>query len=57
MTENIDHLVLEHLKAIRIELTDVKADTMDIKSRLPCLDSVIAEFRHQWLPAKPGPTT
>ncbi len=57
MTENIDHLVLEHLKAIRIELADVKADTMDIKSRLRGLDSSVAESRRQWLPAFAGMTT
>ena len=45
MTENIDHLVLEHLKAIRIELPDVKADTMDIKSRLRGLDSSMIDLR------------
>ncbi len=57
MTENIDHLVLEHLKAIRIELADVKADTMDIKSRLRGLDSSIAKCCHQWIPACAGMTT
>ena len=57
MTENIDHLVLEHLKAIRIELADVQADTMDIKSRLRGLDSSIAEFPRQWIPAFAGMTT
>lgn len=45
MTENIDSLMLEHLKALRLELADVKADTTDIKSRLRSIDSSIIDLR------------
>jgi hypothetical protein len=45
MTENIDNLVLEHLRALRLELADVKADTTDIKSRLRSIDSSIIDLR------------
>lgn len=34
MSENVDHLILEHLKAIRAEVAAVKNDTSEIKSRL-----------------------
>ncbi len=45
MTENIDNLMLEHLKALRLELADVKADTTDIKSRLRSIDSSMIDLR------------
>jgi hypothetical protein len=45
MTEDIDHLMLEHLKALRLEVADVKADTTDIKSRLRSIDASIIDLR------------
>lgn len=45
MTENIDNLILEHLKAIRLELAEVKADTGDMKYRMRGIDaSLIAPY-------------
>ena len=49
MTENIDHLILEHLEALRLELADVKADTVAIKSRLRSIDSSIIDLRRNRL--------
>jgi chromosome segregation ATPase len=40
-----DNLVLEHLKAIRGELADIKSDTSDIRRRVANLDSSVIELR------------
>ena len=45
MTENIDNLILEHLKALRLELAEVKADTSDMKSRLRGIDASLIDLR------------
>ena len=39
MTENIEYLLLEHLKAIRADLHTVKTDIRDIKTRLLTMES------------------
>ncbi|MDA8261175.1 MAG: hypothetical protein M0Z99_36970 [Betaproteobacteria bacterium] len=38
MIENVENLVLEHLRALRTELAQVKDDTSEIKMRLTSLD-------------------
>lgn len=38
MTESAENLVLEHLRAIRTELAQVKDDTSEIKMRLTSID-------------------
>ena len=38
MTENVESLVLEHLRAIRTELAQLKDDTSEIKMRLTSID-------------------
>jgi septal ring factor EnvC (AmiA/AmiB activator) len=45
MTDNIDNIVLEHLRAIRAEIASVKEDTREIKSRLIIVESGIASLR------------
>ena len=45
MTDQIDNIILEHLKAIRAELAEVKADTSDIKLRLHSVDTSVIELR------------
>ena len=45
MTDQIENLVLEHLKAIRAELVEIKADTSDIKQRLHSVDTSVIELR------------
>ncbi|MBI1891410.1 MAG: hypothetical protein HYS18_12240 [Burkholderiales bacterium] len=45
MTEKIDNIIIEHLKAIRAEIAEVKADTSDIKQRLHSMDTSIVELR------------
>ena len=45
MPENIDNIIIEHLKALRAELAAVKADTEEIKERLRSHDASIIELR------------
>ena len=45
MSEHIDNIIIEHLKALRAELAAVKADTEEIKDRLRSHDASIIELR------------
>lgn len=45
MTDNIENLVLEQLRAIRADIASVKEDTREIKSRLIIVESGIASLR------------
>lgn len=45
MAENIDNIIIEHLKAIRAEIADVKNDTADIKQRLHSIDTSVIDLR------------
>lgn len=42
MDNNIENLVLEHLKAIRADVQDLKADNQDIKMRLSEVEHSLA---------------
>lgn len=42
---NIDNIIIEHLKAIRAEIVEVKSDTSDIKQRLHSLDTSVIDQR------------
>jgi septal ring factor EnvC (AmiA/AmiB activator) len=45
MTENIENLVLEQLRLIRSEISSVKEDTREIKTRLVLVESGVASLR------------
>ena len=45
MIENVENLIIEHLKALRGEVAAVKADTEEIKERLRSHDASIIELR------------
>ncbi len=45
MADNIDNIIIEHLKAIRSEIAEVKADTADIKQRMHSMDTSIIDLR------------
>ncbi len=45
MTDQIDNIIIEHLKAIRAELAEIKSDTADIKLRLHSTDTSVIELR------------
>ena len=38
MTENVDNLVAEHLRAIRADVSGIKTDVSEIKMRLSSID-------------------
>jgi hypothetical protein len=39
MSDNIEYLILEHLKAIRGDMETLKADMRDVKSRLLAMET------------------
>ena len=45
MSEHVDNIIIEQLKALRAELAAVKADTEEIKERLRSHDASIIELR------------
>ena len=45
MADNMENLALEQLRAIRADITSVKEDTREIKSRLVIVESGIASLR------------
>ena len=49
MTENIDNIVLEHLRHIRSELIDVKKIQGDILLRLSSLENSVRAVRYEVL--------
>jgi len=42
MTGKSENLVLEHLRAIRLDVADLKSSSRDIKARLASIESYIA---------------
>jgi prefoldin subunit 5 len=42
MTNEIENLILEHLRALRGDIAALKADTRDIKARLASIETYIA---------------
>ena len=49
MTENIDNLVLEHLRHIRSEISDVKKIQADILLRLSGIENSVRTVRYEVL--------
>lgn len=49
MTEEIDNLVLEHLRLIRSEIVDVKKIQGDILLRLTSLENTVRSVRYEVL--------
>jgi hypothetical protein len=45
VTENIENLILEHLRAIRADIGGIKEDTREIKQRLTSLESAVAGLK------------
>jgi chromosome segregation ATPase len=42
---SMDHLVIEHLKAVRAEVADIKVDTATIRQRMQGVDAACMELR------------
>ena len=47
MSDNVENLMLEHLKKIQAELTGVRQDSAEIKSRLSGIESGIARIARE----------
>jgi hypothetical protein len=47
MTDNLDSLILEHLRAIRADIVGIKDDTREIKSRLTSVEHSIVGLRKE----------
>ncbi len=45
MTENIENLILDHLRAIRADISGIKEDMREIKQRLTSLEAAVAGLR------------
>lgn len=48
MTENIENLILEHLKALRAEVAAIKADTTELRTRIGQIEVAIAGLRRDF---------
>jgi hypothetical protein len=44
MSEQIDNLILEHLKRLQSEMAEIGMDTAEIKSRLGSIESGVARI-------------
>lgn len=42
MTENVENLILEHLRAMRADIGGIKDDVREIKQRLTGLEGAVA---------------
>ncbi len=49
--ENVDNLIIEHLRAIRADVSAIKDDVGDVKNRMAVLEAAIGGIKHQ---ARPG---
>ncbi len=45
--ENIENLIIEHLRIIRSDVASVKSDVNEIKSRITSVEHGIATIRHE----------
>lgn len=45
MADNIENLILEHLRAIRADIGGIKEDVREIKQRLTSLEAAVAGLR------------
>ena len=44
MTENVENLILEHLKAVRADLADLRRETREVKSRIVSLEGQVVQM-------------
>ncbi len=47
MSENIENIVIEHLRAMRGELASIKEDTREIKARVTSVEEKIASLMRE----------
>ena len=44
MTKNVESLILEHLKAIRADLVDLRREMREVKTRLVSLEGQVVQM-------------
>ena len=44
MTDNIENLILEHLRALRADVSTIKTDVRDLKLRMSSMENYMASF-------------
>ena len=44
MTDNVENLILEHLRALRADVSSIKADVRDLKLRMSSMENYMASF-------------
>ncbi len=44
MTDNVENLILEHLRALRADVGIIKADVRDLKLRMSAMENYMASF-------------
>lgn len=47
MPENVDNLILEPLRAMRSDITALRDDTREVKSRLTSLETAVSAMRRE----------
>jgi uncharacterized coiled-coil protein SlyX len=47
MAENVENLLLEHLRAIRGDVADIKVDVRELKNRVTTLEAGLATLMQQ----------
>jgi uncharacterized coiled-coil protein SlyX len=47
MTDDVENLILEHLRAIRGDITALRDDSREVKSRLTSLETAVAGMRRE----------
>lgn len=52
MTDNVENLILEHLRAMRGDLASIKDDTREVKGRLVSLEASVGALRRDHLGAQ-----
>jgi hypothetical protein len=47
MIENVENLILEHLRAMRGDISALRDDSREVKSRLTSLETAVAGMRRE----------
>ncbi len=47
MNENVEHLILEHLRAMRGDIAEMREDSREVKSRLVSLETAVSTLRRE----------
>ena len=57
MTDKTSALIIEHLRVLRLEMGELRADVRDMRGRLTSLEASVADTCMATLPANPSKST